>query len=183
MKGRVCDMFPKLEVGMKVSARYMWQRIDEIITGEIGIIEDSYIPGRKRIWVFTDDFAFDPSTLGDVDDCYRRAQAGAKSCGYNCAALFMSSEVVEIEILPMSISTTKEGTKMSLSLTERFKQKFLAEPSKSFVKAGITDINGSLTSEGLRLLDLWLLKKFGAEFKGEVVDELLADMNKEKNRE
>lgn len=61
------------------------------------------------------------------------------------------------------------------NLKEKFEQIFLKEPEKSFRKAGITDGNGTLTTDGTGIFLSWLLKAQGDAFKKEVVDELLKE--------
>lgn len=68
----------------------------------------------------------------------------------------------------------------NMNLLERAKLAVKGEPEKSFIKAGVMDINESLTNEGRELWTLWLVRKFGADFKKEVVDGLLAEMEAEK---
>ncbi len=74
------------------------------------------------------------------------------------------------ELVESSISNN-----IILNMKEKFAQMFLAEPEKSFRKAGITNSDGMLTSEGKDIFFTWLLRKYGEEFKKEVVDVLLAD--------
>lgn len=66
-----------------------------------------------------------------------------------------------------------------MNIKEKFLTVFLSEPEKSFRKAEITNGDNLLTADGQTVLLSWLLKKFGAEFKTEVVDVLLAE-DKEK---
>jgi len=61
------------------------------------------------------------------------------------------------------------------NLKEKFVQIFLSEPEKSFRKAGITNGDGILTSEGQEVFLTWVLKKYGSEFKTDVVDKLLEE--------
>lgn len=61
------------------------------------------------------------------------------------------------------------------NLKEKFVQIFLSEPEKSFRKAGITNSDGILTEEGQEVFLTWVLKKYGPEFKTDVVDPLLAE--------
>ncbi len=61
------------------------------------------------------------------------------------------------------------------SLKQKFTDLFLAEPEKSFRKAGITNESGMLTSEGQEVFLTWLLKKNGELFKSEVVDKILEE--------
>ena len=68
----------------------------------------------------------------------------------------------------------------TMNITEKFTTMFLAEPEKSFRKAGITNGDGYLTSDGQKVFLTWLLKKNGDAFKTDVVDVLLKEMEDEK---
>lgn len=65
-------------------------------------------------------------------------------------------------------------TKMT-NLIKKFSLLTKGEPERTFIKAGVTDDNGVLTSDGKTLFDAFMLKKYGAEFKKEVVDPILAE--------
>lgn len=64
---------------------------------------------------------------------------------------------------------------VELNMKEKFIQMFLKEPEKSFRKAGITNGDGLITSEGQTLFLTYLLGKNGDAFKTDVVDGLLAE--------
>lgn len=66
----------------------------------------------------------------------------------------------------------------NMSIKQKFAEIFMSEPNKSFRKAGITNSDYSLTTEGQDIFLQWLLKKNGDAFKTEVVDELLKEENK-----
>lgn len=61
------------------------------------------------------------------------------------------------------------------SLKEKFLISLKPEPQKSFRKAGITNGDDMLTSEGRDVFLSWMLSKHGEEFKKDVVDEILKD--------
>ncbi len=61
------------------------------------------------------------------------------------------------------------------SIIEKFKTSLLKEPLKSFRKAGITNGDNMLTSDGQAMFLSYLLEKNGDAFKADVVDALLAD--------
>ncbi len=65
------------------------------------------------------------------------------------------------------------------TLKEKFALKFKKEPEKSFIKAGILDMNENLTEEGREVFESYLLKKFGEDFKTEVVDPILSEKDEE----
>ncbi len=65
----------------------------------------------------------------------------------------------------------KDEKKMDIK--EKFALAFKSEPEKTFRKAGITNGDDFLTSEGQNIFLSWLLKKHGEEFKKEVVDLLM----------
>lgn len=62
------------------------------------------------------------------------------------------------------------------SIKEKFVLAFLGEPERSFRKTEITNGDGFLTAEGQGVFLAWLLKKNGVDFKKEVVDDLLKDL-------
>lgn len=68
----------------------------------------------------------------------------------------------------------------AMPISEKFKLLFTSEPMKSFRKAGITNGDDMLTSEGRDVFLAWLLarKDLGAAFKKEVVDPILAEQKK-----
>lgn len=72
----------------------------------------------------------------------------------------------EVTIKPMS------------SILEKFKTSLLKEPQKSFRKAGITNGDNMLTTEGTAIFLSYLLEKEGDAFKSAVVDELLEEEKK-----
>lgn len=64
-------------------------------------------------------------------------------------------------------------TTTTMSIKEKFALVFKSEPEKSFRKAGITNGDDLLTEDGKAIFLSFLLKKYGAEFKKDVVDEML----------
>jgi hypothetical protein len=77
------------------------------------------------------------------------------------------------------ISLIKKPNNKTMNIKEKFVQLFLTEPEKSFRKAGFTDGDGILTTEGQQVFITWLLKRNGTDFKKEVVDELLKKEDEE----
>ncbi len=65
-----------------------------------------------------------------------------------------------------------------MNIKDSFTLAFKAEPEKSFRKAGITNGDDFLTTDGQVVFLSWLLKKHGEEFKKDVVDGILADLEK-----
>lgn len=61
------------------------------------------------------------------------------------------------------------------NLIEKFKFLTKSEPEKSFIKAGIIDANGNLTTDGQALLIQYLLEKTKDDFNKDVVQPLLKD--------
>lgn len=68
-----------------------------------------------------------------------------------------------------------KNNKTNMNIKEKFIQAFLAEPEKTFRKAGITNGDGLLTEDGQNIFLSWLLKKNGEAFKAEVADELVKE--------
>jgi len=56
----------------------------------------------------------------------------------------------------------------------------LPEPQKSFRKVGITDGDNILTDEGMKIYLSWRLMKDADEFKKEIVDDMVAELEKSK---
>lgn len=60
------------------------------------------------------------------------------------------------------------------NLLQQFRLSIKGEPEKTFIKAGIIDNEEKFTPEGKELFNAFLLKKFGNDFKTEIVDPLVA---------
>ncbi len=71
-----------------------------------------------------------------------------------------------------------ESNKNNMNIKEKFALLFKGEPEKSFIQAGIMNTDETLTSEGKEIWTAWLVKKFGTEFKTDVVDKLLEEDKK-----
>ena len=67
-----------------------------------------------------------------------------------------------------------------MNIKEQFVLAFKSEPEKTFRKTGITNGDDVLTEDGKSVFLSWLLKKFQDDFKKEVADELLKEVEKEK---
>jgi hypothetical protein len=67
----------------------------------------------------------------------------------------------------------------NMNIKEKFLTSLKKEPEKSFRKAEITNGDDMLTEDGKAIFLTWLLQKNGADFKKEVVDELLEEQKKE----
>jgi len=75
------------------------------------------------------------------------------------------------------VISTKIENKME-NIVTKFKVLTAKEPEKSFIKAGIMDVNFELTAGGKTLFNDFLLEKFKDEFKTEVVDKLIEEDKK-----
>jgi len=75
----------------------------------------------------------------------------------------------DIEIINENI------TNKNMNITEKFVLAMTKEPQKSFRKAGITNGDDLLTSDGEKIFLTWLLTKNADAFKAEVVDDLLKE--------
>ena len=78
----------------------------------------------------------------------------------------------------LEVISSNSTTKMTMTLKDKFALVFKGEPEKSLIKAGIMNADESLTNEGRELWTAFLVKKFGNEFKKEVVDPILAEEEK-----
>ncbi len=83
---------------------------------------------------------------------------------------------VDIYEIGLDLITNKKN---NMTLKEKFVLAFLGEPEKSFRKTDITNGDGFLTTEGQAVFLAWLLKENGTKFKTDVVDGMLADLEKE----
>lgn len=64
------------------------------------------------------------------------------------------------------------------NIIDKIKLNKMAEPDKSLVKAGIIEMDGSVTNNGRYVLDDFLIKKFGADIKKDYADDIIADQEK-----
>ena len=86
-----------------------------------------------------------------------------------------------IEVWIEEIKLINKKTNIIMDLKEKFLLALTTEPKKSFRKTGITNGDDMLTGEGQNIFLTWLLhNKFADEFKKDVVDGLLAEMEEEK---
>lgn len=77
--------------------------------------------------------------------------------------------------------TILEIINKTMNIKEKFALAFKSEPEKTFRKAGVTNGDDYLTDDGQKIFLSWLLKKYGVEFKKEVVDELVKE-DKDENK-
>jgi len=75
---------------------------------------------------------------------------------------------------------TKEKRMTITDIKEKFLLAITTEPKKSFRKAGITDGDNFLTSDGEKVFLAWLLEQNATKFKSEVVDDILKEMKEDK---
>jgi hypothetical protein len=74
------------------------------------------------------------------------------------------------------LELVEEDKKTMTSIKEKFLLALTKEPQKSFRKAGITNGDDMLTTEGMGIFLTWLLnEKYADEFKTGVVDGLLEE--------
>lgn len=72
----------------------------------------------------------------------------------------------------------KPNKSIMSSLKEKMALVFKGEPQKSFIKAGVMNVDETLTADGQQIFLAWLVKKNGDAFKTEVVDPILAEEEK-----
>lgn len=65
------------------------------------------------------------------------------------------------------------------NMYEKFKISLMGEPKKTFVKTGIMDVEGNLTSDGRKIYEAWKFKKDEEAFNSEVATPLLAEQEKD----
>ncbi len=68
-----------------------------------------------------------------------------------------------------------------MSLISKLMLQLKSEPEKSFIKAGVTNADGTLTCEGKELYENWRFQQDAAQFNTDVVQPLLAQMKEEKD--
>lgn len=61
----------------------------------------------------------------------------------------------------------------NISLVQKYRDSQLTEPIKTLKAEGVLNNEGNFTRDGWDLFTQWLLKKFGDEFKTDVVDKLV----------
>ena len=66
----------------------------------------------------------------------------------------------------------------NMNIIEKFKLALKPEPEKSFLKKGITDTDGMLTSEGTSLYLSWKLSQDKKAFNDEVISKIELDEEK-----
>lgn len=81
---------------------------------------------------------------------------------------------------PGKIKIINSSNQINMNLAEKFVLALTPEPQKTFRKVGITNGDDLLTDEGQKVFLSWLLKKNQEEFKKEVADGLLADLEEKK---
>ena len=86
----------------------------------------------------------------------------------------------EFQLKLVSSVEQNKAEKKTMNIKEQFLLAITAEPQKSFRKAGITNGDDLLTDDGQKVFLSWLLKQNQDTFKKEVVDPILADIEKEK---
>lgn len=78
------------------------------------------------------------------------------------------------------LSNSDNIAQNKMNIQEKFVLAFKSEPEKTFRKTGITNGDDILTDDGQKIFLSWLLKKNQVEFKKEVADEILKDLEDEK---
>ena len=149
----------KLEVGMKVRTNGDGIKIcKSFFEGEIGEISgDSFY-----IWQNSNN-----GSMGLLPPSLK---------GYKYSwVVRLDNEVAEIEILNTGAKSEK-----NMNIKEQFVLALLPEPQKSFRKVGITNGDNLLTDEGMRIYLSWRLMKDAVEFKKEIVDDMVAELEKSK---
>jgi len=82
----------------------------------------------------------------------------------------------DIELYDKPINSNKN---IFMTIIEKFKSAMMKEPLKSFVKFGITDEKGTLTTDGQALFIQHMFEQNQASFVKEVVDVLKAEEEKD----
>jgi hypothetical protein len=80
----------------------------------------------------------------------------------------------------LDLIEVKKSTTM-INLKESFVIAFLPEPEKSLRKAGITNGDGILTDEGVKIFLTYMLRKNATDFVQEIVAPMLAEQKEQKS--
>jgi hypothetical protein len=87
----------------------------------------------------------------------------------------------KLEMLPVRFKEEElELINKNMNIKEQFTLVMTPEPQKSFRKVGITNGDNILTEDGMKIYLSWKLMKDADAFKKEVVDDMLAEQEKEK---
>jgi hypothetical protein len=79
------------------------------------------------------------------------------------------------------INEANASQNKNMNIKEKFALALTKEPQKSFRKLGITNGDDMLTDDGVKVFMSWLLNsKFAEEFKKDVVDDMLKELEEEK---
>lgn len=130
------------------------------------------LKGTDKVYIKGDDFHYYFPL-----ECYNNCLVISPYQGYSAEAYKTAVPITEVFTKPQPNQLT--NTKMS-TLTEKFALALTSEPNKSFRKAGITNGDNILTDEGVKVFLTWLLKANQDAFKKEVVDDILKEMESEK---
>jgi len=96
------------------------------------------------------------------------------SFGRNCNC-FTAEHLEEIN------SNSNNKKSFMSTLTEKFTLALTKEPQKTFRKVGVTNGDDILTEDGEKVFLAWLLNtKFAEDFKKDVADEMLKDLEEKK---
>lgn len=121
--------------------------------------------------------------VGDFVEVFSIAAGSARPIGYRG---IITKIIFGIAYLDNGNGAYIEGIRLvnnnknMSSIKEKFTLAFKKEPEKTFRKAGITNGDDFLTEEGQSIFLAYLLKKFGEDFKKEVVDDLVGEVDEPK---
>lgn len=128
-----------------------------------GIIEEWYSDGTYDIEMIYGEYTISWEATSDFIEKFVKIQR----------------KVYESDIVELLKTNVKNITNMNIK--EKFALALTKEPMKTFRKVGITNGDDLLTDDGMKVFLSWLLnKKFADEFKAEVVDDMLKEIENEK---
>lgn len=80
-----------------------------------------------------------------------------------------------------SLNKEQEKQNKNMNIIQKYALVLTKEPQKSFRKAGITNGDDILTEDGQKVFLSWLLHaKYADDFKKEIVDDMLKDLEEDK---
>lgn len=123
-----------------------------------------------------------PIKIGDKVKCIN---LGKKGSGWVEGKEFIVSSITKDSLNNLSIfwpsgggsgiyenSVTLLNNIKKMGLIEKFRTATKSEPEKSFIKKGITDVGGVLTTEGKEMFLMYLLEKNKEDFNTEIVSKI-----------
>lgn len=125
-------------------------------------------------------FVGDEGTVTEVNDGSHSFSVSVKMDKNGDIAPSCNAENLKLLSSVSNIKNALTGKPIMQNLVTTFKSLFVAEPQKTFQKAGIVDTNGDLTPDGTKVFLAWMLQTNGVAFKTAVADQIVAEQEANK---